>query len=190
MCTPIQSAQVVAGSDASASEAWWRRCVEVVDASLGEELGQEFVVEAFPLAAKAKVEEMVGMVKSSFRTILRRDVSWLGRSAQQEAEEKLLSMKAFVGYPERRHDDRPPLGLLHARQFARNVAVCRQASSQLFFRQLRTGLDNTVWDMSPASVNAYYTPQSSPRTHITAAHIRCTCFRQLIQHSSELISAC
>jgi putative endopeptidase len=133
----------------------WQRCVSSTDAQLGEALGQFFVEEKFPPAAKAAATAMVLNVMAALRDDLQA-LDWMSAETRPKALEKLNAMEIKVGYPDHWRDyskfavDRGPY-----------VGNLRRGSEFEFARQLaKIGkpVDRTEWGMTPPTVNAYYNP--------------------------------
>jgi putative endopeptidase len=133
----------------------WQRCVSSTDAQLGEALGQFFVQEKFPPAAKTAATEMVENVIAALRDDLQ-TLDWMSPETRKKAIEKLNAINIKVGYPDRWRDyskfqvDRGP--------YVENLA---RGSKFEFARQLaKIGkpVDRAEWGMTPPTVNAYYNP--------------------------------
>jgi putative endopeptidase len=134
----------------------WKRCVELTDRMLGEDLGRLYVERAYPPDAKAKMDELVLAVKEA----LRRDIEslpWMTPETRTRALAKLGTMGDKVGYPRKWRDyssvrlDRKDL-----------LGSIRSAQEFEFKRQLaKIGrpVDRDEWHMTPPTVNAYYNPQ-------------------------------
>ena len=133
----------------------WQRCVSSTDAELGEALGQFFVEDKFPPAAKAAATEMVKNVVAALREDLQ-TLDWMSPETRQKAIEKLNAIYIKVGYPDRWRDyskfevDRGSY-----------VANLKRGTQFEFARQLaKIGkpVDRAEWGMTPPTVNAYYNP--------------------------------
>jgi putative endopeptidase len=133
----------------------WRRVVAVTDRSLGEALGQEYVKEYFPPAAKAAALEMVNNLIQALRDDLQ-TLDWMGDTTRKQALAKLDAITKKIGYPDKWIDysglkiDRGPyvLNYLKARKF--------EFSRQI--NKIGQPVDKGEWGMTPPTVNAYYNP--------------------------------
>jgi putative endopeptidase len=133
----------------------WRRCVQATDGKLGEALGQFYVQRYFPPEAKAKALAMVKNLMAALRDDLS-TLDWMSPATRQRAIQKLDAMNLKIGYPDKWRDysalqvDRGPYvaNLLRgdAFEFARDLG------------KIGKPVDRTEWDMTPPTVNAYYTP--------------------------------
>ncbi|MBI2386583.1 MAG: M13 family metallopeptidase [Elusimicrobia bacterium] len=134
----------------------WKRCVELVDGMLGEDLGRGYVEKAYPPATKKKMDALVVAVEAA----LKDDISgldWMTPATKEKALAKLAAIGNKVGYPEKWRDystvkiDRADL-----------VGSIRSAIDFEHLRQLNKigkPVDRKEWHMTPPTVNAYYNPQ-------------------------------
>jgi putative endopeptidase len=131
----------------------WRRCVQAVDAHLGEALGQYYVQRNFSPEAKAKATAMVRNIIAALRADLA-TLDWMSAATRQKASEKLDAIDVKVGYPDKWRDyskfkvERVPY-VENARRgdefdFAYDVARIGKA------------VDRGEWVSSPPTVDAYY----------------------------------
>ncbi|UPT76041.1 MAG: M13 family metallopeptidase [Elusimicrobiota bacterium] len=134
----------------------WKRCVELVDRSLGEDLGRGYVEKAYPPETKKKMDALVVAVVEALRKDIE-GLDWMTPATKAKALAKLGTMGNKVGYPEKWRDyssvkiDRKDL-----------VGSVRSAIEFEHLRQLRKigkPVDRKEWHMTPPTVNAYYNPQ-------------------------------
>jgi putative endopeptidase len=130
----------------------WKRAVTLVDGSLGEAVGQEYVKAYFPPEAKAEMEKLVGNLKVAMRGRIQK-LAWMSPATKAEALKKLDKMRVRVGYPNvwRNYD-----GL----QVDRNDLYGSVTRSNAFEWAYTTGrlgkpVDQEEWYMTPQTVNAY-----------------------------------
>ncbi|MEG2498844.1 MAG: M13 family metallopeptidase N-terminal domain-containing protein, partial [Brevundimonas sp.] len=76
----------------------WNRAVALVDGSLSEVLGQEYVARHFPASSKAQMEELVGNLIATMRDRLQ-NLEWMAPATRTEALAKLDSFRPKIGYP-------------------------------------------------------------------------------------------
>jgi putative endopeptidase len=141
----------------------WRRCVQAVDAHLGEALGQFYVQRTFSPEAKARATATV----KNIITALRADLStldWMSAGTRQKAVEKLDAIDVKVGYPDKWRDyskfkvERGPY-VENARRgdefdFAYDVA------------KIGKPVDRGEWVSTPPTVDAYYRPSMNDITFL------------------------
>ncbi len=134
----------------------WKRAALVVDAVLGEALGQLYVERAFPPEARARMKLLVDDLCAVFRDRLR-SLDWMSETTRQRALAKFARFSPKIGHPETFRDyasvrvvSDDYLGNVRR---ARAFEVHRQA--------VRVGgpVDRTEWGMTPPTVNAYFSPE-------------------------------
>ncbi len=132
----------------------WRRCVQATDANLGEALGQYYVKANFPADAKAKAVAMVKNLMDALRDDLT-TLDWMSPETRKQAAVKLDAIMIKIGYPDKWRDysaykvDRGP--------YVENVFRGAQFEMARDVAKIGKPVDRTEWDMSPPTVNAYYT---------------------------------
>ncbi len=137
----------------------WKRGVGVVDGAIGEALGRVYVARYFPPESKAKMDALVGNLRTAHGRAASRTLDWMSAGDQGARRSKKLA----------RFDRQDRL----SRQVARLFAASRSISGDLFGNveraaQLRLGTTvaagsasrstETEWGMTPQTVNAYYNP--------------------------------
>jgi putative endopeptidase len=133
----------------------WRRCVQATDGQLGEALGQFYVQRAFPPEAKAHALAMVKNLVAALREDLS-TLDWMSPATREQAIKKLEAIGLKIGYPDKWRDysgfrvDRGP--------YVENVRRGNDFESDYDVAKIGKPMDRTVWNMTPPTVNAYYTP--------------------------------
>lgn len=133
----------------------WERVLGVVDAGIGEDLGQLYVQRAFSPQAKAKVQEMVKFHLEALRASIQR-AAWMGAATKVQALKKLDSLHAKVGYPDAWRDY-GSMGL-KSQPYVLNVLAAKAFEARRALAKLGRPVDPGEWDMSPQTNNAYYNP--------------------------------
>jgi putative endopeptidase len=131
------------------------RATHLIDANLGEALGQIYVTKYFPPAAKAKAEELVSNLLKAYDADIR-TLPWMTEATRQKALDKLHQFTPHIGYPEKWRD-------YSAYQVSRDALVEDVENGALFewnreLKRIDGQVDRSEWGMSPPTVNAYYTP--------------------------------
>jgi putative endopeptidase len=134
----------------------WKRCVEGVGRSLGEELGKAYVDAYFPPATKAQTVAMIRSIAETYEENLR-TLDWMSEETRQRALGKLAAIVNKVGYPDRWRD-------YSQLRIERDDALGNAARSSSFeFRRrldkIGQPVDRGEWGMTPPTVNAYYSPR-------------------------------
>jgi putative endopeptidase len=84
---------------ASEQQPRWRRGLRLVNAQLGDDLGQIYVKRYFAPEVKAQVQELVANLIAVYRKRIQA-VRWMTPSTKAEALRKLDTLYVGVGYPE------------------------------------------------------------------------------------------
>ncbi len=133
----------------------WQRCVREVDDGMGMALGEQYVREKFPPAAKSQallmVDNLVAALGSDISTL-----PWMGPETRRYAMAKLGSLQKKIGYPSKWRDysrlaiarDPYVLNVLNADEFEFRREV----------NKIGKPVDRSEWLMTPPTVNAYYDP--------------------------------
>jgi len=133
----------------------WKQCTALTDHSLGEAVGQDWVKQNFPPAAKANMDKLVAALEKSLGDDIK-TLPWMSEETKKSAEEKLAMFRNKIGYPEKW---RSYAGL----KVERNDLIGNVERSTVFEREwdlehLGKPVDEKEWGMTPPTVNAYYDP--------------------------------
>lgn len=133
----------------------WKRVLSTADVEIGEALGQLYVAECFPPAARARVLAMVRNIRAALRADLQ-NLPWMDDPTRAAALDKLEAMGLKIGYPDRWRD----YGKLHLDRgpYVLNVLRARQFNVRHDLDKIGKPVDRTEWQMTPQTVNAYYDP--------------------------------
>jgi putative endopeptidase len=135
-----------------------QRCTAAADASLRDVLGKAYVEKAFPPAAKARalalVDNLQGVLHDDIQTL-----DWMSAPTKAKAIEKLSAFTKKIGYPDKWVDfsaltvtDGP---------YANDVAAVRRFQLARSIARIGKPTDRTLFGMTPATVNAYYSPSDN-----------------------------
>ncbi len=133
----------------------WKRCVSNTDRALGEALGQAYVKEAFPPAAKTRMLAMVNNLGDALSSDIK-GLDWMNDATKTQALAKLNAFTRKIGYPDKWRDystlkiDRGP--------YVENILRSRAFENKRDIDKIGKPVDRTEWGMSPPTVNAYYNP--------------------------------
>jgi len=133
----------------------WRQCTMMTDRALGEAVGQDWVKQNFPPAAKASMDQLVAALEKSLGDDIK-TLPWMSEDTKKAAEEKLAMIRNKIGYPEKWRDYR-------ALKVNRDDLIGNLERSAVFERNwnlnhLGKPVDEKEWGMTPPTVNAYYNP--------------------------------
>ena len=133
----------------------WKTCVEATDGTLGEALGQYYVKQTFPPAAKTQALAMVRNIKQTLRDDFS-TLAWMSPQTRARANQKLDAFLLKIGYPDK-WQDYGPLSISRASYAANAIAAARYESNRAMTR-IGHKVDRAEWGMTPPTVNAYYNP--------------------------------
>jgi putative endopeptidase len=137
----------------------WKRVLATTDNLMGEAIGQLYVDENFPPAAKKKALEMVENIKLAFADRIKQ-LEWMSDSTKEMALKKLGTFTVKIGYPEEWIDysslevDKDP----EEASYFQNVINAQIFESKRQIAKLGKSVDRKEWHMRPQTVNAYYNP--------------------------------
>jgi putative endopeptidase len=131
----------------------WKQCTSMTDRALGEAVGQDWVKQNFPPAAKASMDKLVAALEKSLGDDIK-TLPWMSDATKKAAEEKLALIRNKIGYPEKWRSYKK----LKVR---RNDLMGNLRRSTVFEDQwnldhLGKPVDEKEWQMTPPTVNAYY----------------------------------
>ncbi len=133
----------------------WKRGVAVVEGSVGEAVGREYVARHFPPASKQMMEELVGNLLRAYRDSISA-LDWMSEETKQRAYAKLEMFRSKIGYPDSFRDyselDFKPEDLLG------NVLSANAFETRRQLAKIGSPVDREEWLMLPQTVNAYYRP--------------------------------
>ncbi len=134
----------------------WKRVSQACDFAMGEALGKAYVAENFGPEAKRRMNELVDNLMGAYRERIQK-LDWMSEATKTQAVAKLGTILRKVGYPDQWRD----YSALQVDADAAGYTNLRAAGRFEHHRQMsRVGKrkDRTEWEMSPATVNAYYNP--------------------------------
>lgn len=134
----------------------WKRCVSYTDRELGEALGQVFVAKVFSPELKESTLDMVRRIEDSM-AIRIQQLDWMSPETKQQALRKLHNIRNKIGYPDKWRDYSSVK--ISRDDFAGDMARTSEFEHHREFNKIGKPLDRGEWDMSPPTVNAYYSDQ-------------------------------
>jgi endothelin-converting enzyme/putative endopeptidase len=133
----------------------WKRGVRVLNASLGEAVGQLYVARHWtPTSAKAAAE-LVEDMRAAYGDLINH-ASWMDEPTRKEALAKLASFDPRIGHPVK-YIDYSSLKVSRTDPLANSMAS-NNFEWKLQLSRLGKPVDRTLWEMTPQTVNAYYDP--------------------------------
>jgi putative endopeptidase len=141
---------------AKADRPRWQKCVAAVDRDLGEALGREFVARNFPPGTRERVERMTRQIEQAMRVRIER-LDWMSPATKAQALRKLAAVRNKLGYP--RHWRDYSTLIVRRDDFFGNVVRAASFESHRQAAKIGRPVDREEWQITPATVNAYYDPQ-------------------------------
>jgi putative endopeptidase len=141
-----------------AMEPRWQRAARVVDAGIGEALGELYVARYYPPEAKARMDELIRNIKTVMRERLQK-LDWMTEPTRQKALAKFDRFEARIGHPDTFRDySKVAIG---RDDFFGNVRAATEFEVQRTLAKLGKPVDKSEWSMTPPTVNAYFRPTAN-----------------------------
>ena len=138
----------------------WKRCVSATDNALGEALGQRYVEQAFGADGKQRMLKMVDALEKSLDQDIR-TLPWMTEETKRQAKVKLDAIRNKIGYPDVWRDY-SSLKIMRG-DLLGNFLRANEFEAKRQIAKIGKPLDRNEWQMTPPTVNAYYSP---PRNEI------------------------
>ncbi len=135
--------------------AMWRRGVNVVNAALGEVVGKVYVKRHFPPEAKEGMQELVANLITAYGESIE-NLDWMGEATRAEALDKLSKFTPKIGYPDIWKDYSALT--IDAKDLYGNLERSAIVEYTRAVDKLNGPVQKHEWNMTPQTVNAYYSP--------------------------------
>jgi putative endopeptidase len=133
----------------------WKRCVQAVDAGLGEAVGQVYVTQEFPPTNKQATLQMVKDIEAAMDHDID-TLDWMSPATKVRAKEKLQAVADKIGYPDHWRDY---ASLTIARDDAfGNSLRATEFENRRQLAKIGKPVDRGEWLITPPTVDAYYNP--------------------------------
>ncbi|XP_076306637.1 M13 family metallopeptidase neprilysin 3 isoform X2 [Tachypleus tridentatus] len=139
----------------------WRYCVGDTNNVIGFALGAMFVREVFRGESKTMAENMINEVKKAFKDNMPL-LDWMDAETRQLAKDKADAITDMIGFPdfimnpEKLDEKYKGLTFTEDEYFENNIRVSK-FSLLRNMKRLDKLANKTEWEMTPPTVNAYYT---------------------------------
>jgi len=130
-----------------------KRCVNLVDGSLGEALGQRYVELTFGADGKQRMLKMVDALEKSLDNDIQ-NLPWMGDETKKQAKTKLEAIRNKIGYPDHWRDYSSVV--IKPGDLLGNIERANEFESKRQIAKIDKPLDRKEWGMTPPTVNAYY----------------------------------
>jgi len=133
----------------------WKRCLRATDNQMGEALGEAYVAQTFPPAARERARQVIEDIRSAFGERLKK-LAWMSDTTRARALEKLAKMNKKVGYPDAWRD----YSKLDVREgpFVSNDLRANAFEWNRISNRPGMPVDRNEWGITVPTVNAYYDP--------------------------------
>ncbi|KAI0302060.1 hypothetical protein BC826DRAFT_986902 [Russula brevipes] len=142
-------------------------CADSVDQALGFATGRYFVNETFPGDSKAKGTKVITDIVNAFKKSLS-SISWMDEESATAAADKANAIRVKVGYPVSPNTQSAEsllryYTLVNISKFDYFNNMLSASSSDIYKMWLQLGKrrDLDAWEMTPATVNAYFNPPAN-----------------------------
>ena len=142
----------------TAELARWKRGVDFVNEGMGEAVGRIYVAHYFPVEAKAKIDDLVGRLKVALGERIDH-LDWMSAQTKAKARAKLAKFAVKIAYPAVWRDYSALK--VSATNAAGDVRAFQRFEWRRQVKRLNDPVDRTEWNMTPQTVNAYYSPSQN-----------------------------
>ncbi len=133
----------------------WKRCVAVVDGTLGEALGMAYVKEHFKPETKKRADEMIDQLFIAMGERIKQ-LQWMSEETKAQAAKKLGTFKKKIGYPDKL---RGYAGLkIDRKSYFENGARAAQFNVARNLKDINQPVDKARWGFTTPTINASYSP--------------------------------
>ena len=133
----------------------WKICTSKTDEALGEAVGQDWVKQNFPPAAKDSTEKLVTALEKALGDDIK-TLPWMSDATKQAAEQKLALFRRKIGYPDKWRDYSSVK--VNRTTWIEDLHHSAVYERDYNFNKLGKPVDEKEWGMTPPTVNAYYDP--------------------------------
>jgi predicted metalloendopeptidase len=131
----------------------WLRAVGFVEDHMGDAIGRLWVAEHFAAASQEQASRIVKTLLDAFHNRIE-SLDWMGDTSKREAQAKLASLRIKFGYPTAWGDYS---GLRTSpRDLVGNALRLGAFEYERNLRRLGRPIDANEWNMTPETVNGYY----------------------------------
>jgi endothelin-converting enzyme/putative endopeptidase len=136
----------------------WKRCVDQVDNSLPDALGQQFIDQTLGAEGKRRAKEMLDGIEKAMEADLQA-LPWMTPKTKAQALLKLHAVTNKIG--DKAHWlDYATVKIARDDEFGNSIRTSEFEEAR-DFAKIGKPADKTEWVMSQPTVNAYYEPQEN-----------------------------
>jgi len=139
----------------------WKRGVQQVNGALGEAVGQAYVKRHYPPESERQMGELIENLRAAYADKIGH-ATWMDEATRTEALAKLKAFEPRTGHPIK-YIDYSPMVVSPADPLA-NAIAASDFQWQLQLSRFPRPVDRSLWNMTPQTVNAYYSPLANQIT--------------------------
>ncbi|HXA38904.1 MAG TPA: M13 family metallopeptidase [Phenylobacterium sp.] len=139
----------------------WKRGVQLVNRSLGEEVGRIYVAEHFPPEAERQTGELIANLTAAYGERFQK-AEWMDEATRKAALVKLATFDPRLGHP-KKYIDYSTLKISRA-DLLGDMVRAETFGWDLQLSRYPKPVDKGLWEMVPQEVNAYYNPLANQIT--------------------------
>ncbi len=139
----------------------WKRAVQVVNGAMGEAVGGAYVRRHYPPEAERQMHELIENLRSAYADKIAH-AAWMDEGTRKEALAKLAAFEPRTGHPVK-YIDYSTMPVSPNNPLA-NAIAAGDFQWRLQLSRFPNPVDRTLWNMTPQTVNAYYSPLSNQIT--------------------------
>ncbi|HYI49376.1 MAG TPA: M13-type metalloendopeptidase [Allosphingosinicella sp.] len=133
----------------------WKRGVDVVSASIPDDVSRVYVQRHFPPEAKREADALVRNVIAAMDRRLA-SLTWMAPETRARARRKLAAFTPKIGYPDSWRDYSSVR--ISRTNLLQNIVNATEFEYQRNLNKLGRPVDRSEWGMTPMTVNAYANP--------------------------------
>jgi putative endopeptidase len=141
--------------DVPAQAERWKRGIRLLDANLGEAVGQLYARRHWTRETERQMNELIDDLRASYGELIR-GATWMDEPTRREALAKLASFDPRIGHPVK-YIDYSAMKVSRADPLA-NAVASSDFEWKLELSRMPKRVDRSLWDMNVQEVNAYYNP--------------------------------
>uniref|UniRef100_A0A8C6Z4Z0 Membrane metalloendopeptidase like 1 n=1 Tax=Nothoprocta perdicaria TaxID=30464 RepID=A0A8C6Z4Z0_NOTPE len=139
-------------------EARWRECVSYVNNNMENAVGALYVRETFAGESKRMVRDLIDKIREAFIETLD-ELQWMDETSKEKAREKVRDGKKFQYSLTILLDCQFLLQLnFSEHKYFENILENLRVGAQKSLKKLRERVDQDIWIIGAAVVNAFYSP--------------------------------
>jgi putative endopeptidase len=131
----------------------WKRGVTVIDETVGEILGRQYVARHFPAERKTRMLELINNLLAAYGQSIAA-LDWMSEATKAQARAKLAKFSVKVGYPNKWRDY-SQLAIVRT-DLVGNIMRAQKVDYLRGVNKLGKPIDREEWGLTPQTINAYY----------------------------------